>query len=115
MSLYDGKTFRSLSNTANGQVGAETIFHYHQDGHIVWAEYSGGSIIRGTIIATVGQGDVLDMRYHHVDNQGELMTGKCLSTPKKLEDGRLQMQEKWEWTSGDCSTGESLIEEVKKA
>lgn len=39
MNIYDGKTFRSAANTANGEVGAETLFHYHQDGETVWAEY----------------------------------------------------------------------------
>lgn len=115
MSLYDGKTFRSASNTANGEVGAETLFHYHQDGNIVWAEYGGGSIVRGTLIATVTSADnSLDMRYQHVNREGELMTGQCRSKPEVLDDGRLRMHEKWMWTSGDRSEGESVIEEVKK-
>lgn len=113
MSFYDGKIFRSAENTANGEVGSETLFHYHQNGNIVWAEYAGGSIVKGSLIATVAEDNSLDMRYHHVNRNGELMTGKCRSIPKKLEDGRLQMSERWEWTSGDCSSGESIIEEVK--
>ncbi|KAH6889184.1 hypothetical protein B0T10DRAFT_48241 [Thelonectria olida] len=115
MSIYDGKTFRSASNTANGEVGSETLFHYHQDGNIVWAEYSGGSIVRGTLIAVVtGEDNSLDMRYHHVNVEGELMTGRCKSRPEVLEDGRLRMHETWKWTSGDESEGESIIEQVKK-
>ncbi|EEU38978.1 uncharacterized protein NECHADRAFT_43732 [Fusarium vanettenii 77-13-4] len=115
MSLYDGKVFGSASNTSNGEVGAETRFHYHQDGKIVWAEYSGGSIVRGTLIATVKEEDnSLDMRYQHVNKEGELMTGQCKSTPEVLADGRLRMHEKWKWTSGDRSEGESIIEEVRE-
>ncbi|KAK7431339.1 hypothetical protein QQZ08_002110 [Neonectria magnoliae] len=114
MSLYNGKTFRSASNTANGEVGAETLFHYHQDGSIVWAEYGGGSIARGTLIAVAATDNSLDMRYQHVNHEGELMTGQCRSTPEVLEDGRLRMHEKWAWTSGNRSEGESVIEEVKK-
>ncbi|KAM5354203.1 hypothetical protein ACJ41O_000853 [Fusarium nematophilum] len=115
MGLYDGKTFGSASNTSNGEVGSDTRFHYHQDGNIVWAEYSGGSIVRGTLIATVAEGDnSLDMRYQHVNRAGELMTGRCRSTPEVLADGRLRMHEKWKWTSGDGSEGESVIEEVRE-
>lgn len=114
MSFYDGKTFGSASNTANGEVGAETRFHYHQDGDIVWAEYSGGSIVRGSLIAVVQEGNKLDMRYHHVNKAGELMTGRCQSTPETLADGRIRLHEQWKWTSGDGSSGQSVIEEVKK-
>lgn len=116
---FDNRTFRSASNSANGEVSAATTFHYHQSHaqpHIVWAEYSGGSIIRGTLIATVAQdgSNVLDMRYHHVNDKGELMTGQCKSTPEVLGDGRLRMHEKWKWTSGGQGEGESVIEQVKR-
>ena len=117
---YDGKTFCSVTNTTNGEVSADTTFHYHQDGSIVWAEYSGGSIVRGTVIAKVILSDnqtdeevgSLDMRYQHVNTDGELMTGRCRSTPERLPDGRLRLHEKWKWTSGDGSEGESIVEEV---
>ena len=44
---FDNKTFASISNTENGEVGEDTLFHYHQDGNIVTAEYEGGSIVKG--------------------------------------------------------------------
>jgi hypothetical protein len=113
MSLYDGKSFRAVVNAENGEVGSETVFHYHQDGNIVWAEYSGGSIAKGSIIAVVQPDDSLDMRYHHVNVSGDLMTGRCRSVPERLDDGRLRMHETWQWTSGDQSSGQSVIEEVK--
>lgn len=117
MSLYDNKILTSLSNTPNGEVGSDTTFHYHQEGNIVWAEYSGGSVVRGTLIATVREGaeveGTLDMRYQHVNKEGGLMTGRCISVPEVLEDGRLRLHETWEWTSGDRSRGESVVEEVR--
>lgn len=115
MTFYDGKTFRSTENTPNGEVSSETLFNYHQDGNIVWAEYSGGDIVRGTLIATVQPGNELEMRYQHVNHSGELMTGRCRSTPEVLEDGRLRMRERWVWTGGDLSEGESVVEEVRGA
>ncbi|KAJ6445171.1 antigenic cell wall galactomannoprotein [Purpureocillium lavendulum] len=112
---FDGKTFRSKSNTANGEVGAETTFHYHQDGNVVWAQYAGGSVVRGSLIAVVAEGSSkLDMRYHHVNRDGKLMTGRCVSRPEVLPDGRLRMHETWKWTSGDESSGESIVEEVRE-
>lgn len=112
MSLYDGKTFRPASNSPNGEVGDDTRFHYHQDGNIVWAEYSGGSVAKGSLVAVVGEDGTLDMRYHHVNKDGALMTGRCQSRPVRLPDGKLQLHETWQWTSGDLSSGTSVLEEV---
>jgi hypothetical protein len=55
----------------------------------------------------------LNMRYSHVNRGGELMTGRCESTPEALLDGRLRLHERWQWTSGDGSRGESIVEEVR--
>lgn len=109
---YDGRRFRPLSNSQTGEVGADTLFEYHQKGDVVWATYEGGAIRFGTLIATVDETGALDMRYHHVNAAGELMTGRCRSIPELLPDGRLRLHERWQWTSGDESSGESVIEEV---
>jgi hypothetical protein len=79
---------------------------------IVWAEYAGGLIVKGSLIATVQADGVLDARYQHVNTSGELMTGQCRSTPEVLPDGRLRLHERWQWTSGDRSEGRSVVEEV---
>lgn len=109
---YHNKIFKSITNTANGEVSDETLFHYHQKGKVVWAEYSGGAIVKGFLIAKVLENNALDMRYEHINQAGELMTGVCYSTPEILADGRLCLHEKWQWTSGDFSSGESIIEEI---
>lgn len=109
---YNNRKFTSIQNSATGEVGAETVFHYHQDGNVVWAEYEGGDIVRGTLIATADENGALDMRYQHINKKGELMTGKCISTPEVLPDGRIRLHEKWQWTSCDLSSGKSVIEEI---
>jgi hypothetical protein len=108
----EGKVFRSVSNTDNGEVGAETRFHYRQAGDIVTADYSGGGILVGHLIARVLAGGRLDMRCHHLNDTGDFMLGTCLSTPERLPDGRLRFKERWRWLSGDMSAGSSEIEEV---
>ena len=40
------------------------------------------------------------------------MTGICTSTPEICEDGKLRLMENWQWTSGDKSKGQSIIEEI---
>ncbi len=110
---YNNKKFTSISNSKTGEVSSETIFHYHQKDDLVWAEYEGGEIVFGTLIAKCDADGVLDMRYQHINVAGELMTGKCHSTPEILNDGRIRLHEKWQWTSGDLSEGKSIIEEIR--
>ena len=111
---YEGREFVGVENTGSGEVGAETVFRYRQEGDVVWATYAGGGVRFGTLIATVGDGGRLDMRYGHVNARGELMTGECLSTPEVLPDGRLRLFERWRWTSGDRSAGTSVVEERRE-
>ena len=78
---YHNRRFRPVQNTANGETTEETIFHYRQEGNIVTSEYSGGQIVKGSLIALVAENGELDMRYQQVNRKGELMTGICKSTP----------------------------------
>jgi hypothetical protein len=112
MIYYNGKIFRSVSNSENGEVTAETFFHYKEENDIVTAEYSGGNILAGHLIALRNEQGVLDMRYHHINTNGQLMTGICEAIPEILPNGKLRLFEKWKWTSGDESEGESVVEEV---
>jgi hypothetical protein len=109
---YDGRRFRSLENSETGEVGPETVFTYSQDGDVVSATYGGGGVRSGVLIATAdGEGN-LDARYAHVNASGGLMTGECRTTPERLTDGRLRLHEDWRWTSGDGSSGRSVVEEI---
>lgn len=109
---YDGKIFRSMNSSENGEVTSETIFKYYQQGRIVWAEYSGGSIIKGHLMATVDDAGNLDMRYHHINDRDEIMTGQCHSRPEIMPNNKIRLHEEWQWTCKDQSQGKSIIEEL---
>lgn len=110
---YDRRMFRALANSANGQVGGDTLFHYRQAGDLVVGTYQGGAIRHGQLIARVDGEGGLDMRYQHVTETGELMTGVCRTRPERLPDGRLRLHENWRWTCGDHSAGTSILEEIR--
>ncbi|MEO0559644.1 MAG: n-acetylglutamate synthase [Bacteroidota bacterium] len=110
---YHDRRFRAIHTAENGEVRGDTLFHYRQQGETVWGTYEGGGIRLGTLIATVGDAGHLDMRYAHVNADGDLRTGTCQSTPEVLSDGRIRLHERWQWTSGDHSSGESIVEEVR--
>lgn len=109
---YDGRNFIPKMNSENGEVSAQTIFTYHQSGNLLWAEYSGGDIVRGSLIGTVLQNGELDFVYHHMNQDMQIKTGKCHSVPTILESGKIELSEDWEWTSGDFSKGVSVLSEV---
>lgn len=109
---YNNKKFRPVSNSENGETSEETIFHYKQEGNILTSEYSGGRIRKGLLIGLVDEHGKIEMRYSQVNDRGELMTGICTSTPEILSNGKIRLHESWQWTSGDCSQGVSVIEEI---
>lgn len=109
---YNDRKFRLISNTNNGDTSEQTIFHYKQLGNILTCEYSGGQIIKGHLIARVDDAGNIDMRYHHINRKGELMTGVCNSKPEILPNGKIRLIEDWQWTSGDRSKGHSILEEI---
>lgn len=109
---YNNRFFRSMSNSPTGEVGSDTVFHYRQGDNVLWATYEGGAIRFGTLCGLVDAEGGLDFRYSHVNELGQIMTGCCTSTPTVLADGRIRLQESWQWTSGDRSSGHSEVEEI---
>ncbi len=112
MICYDNKRFVSVENTANGDVSEMTIFHYHQENELVWAEYCGGEILKGFLIGKADRNGRLEFCYQHINCRSELRIGICRSLPEQLSDGRLRLTESWQWLNGDKSAGLSVIEEV---
>lgn len=109
---YNNKKFRPLKNSKNGETTTETVFKYMQNGNILTSEYSGGQISIGHLIGLVDENGNIEMRYHQVNTKGELMTGICFSKPELTEKGKIRLYETWEWTSGDKSSGKSILEEI---
>ncbi len=109
---YNGRIFRTATNSSEGEVDARTTFRYRQQGNIVWAEYAGGKVTFGQLVGLILPEGQLEIRYQHVNEDGELMTGICISTPEILPDGRIRLHESWQWTCGGRASGESIVEEI---
>lgn len=108
---YNDKIFRPVSGTLNSETSSETTFKYKQFDDLLISTYSGGKIKYGHLIGLVDSLGNIDMRYHQINEKGELMTGLCKSKPELLENGKIRLHESWKWTSGDFSEGTSIIEE----
>lgn len=109
---YNNKRFRPVSNSANGETSAATLFEYKQEGNILTSSYKGGDIVKGHLIGLVDEAGNIQMTYHQVNKKMEIMTGVCQSTPELLANGKIRLHEQWQWTSGDQSKGNSIIEEI---
>jgi len=106
----NNKRFKALGNSENGEVSSSTIFHYRQNGNIVWATYEGGEILFGTLSGSITEDQII-FNYQHQNVKGEFLTGKCQTTVHIVEN-KVQLHEKWQWTCKDFSKGESLLEEI---
>lgn len=109
---YDGRVFRSAAAETAGARGAGPIGHYHQRGDLVWAEFAGGRVRRGSLSGTCDPDGVLTLAYCQVLDDGEVVAGTCTSTPELLPDGRVRLREQWHRFDG--STGVSVIEEPSR-
>ena len=105
----DGRFFTAVENSESGEVSDQTIFCYHQKGNMIWAEYSGGSVVKGFLVGTMDEKQCLHFTYQHINKAGEQKSGSCDSEPR-MENGRLRFYEKWKWTMGE--EGTSIIEEI---
>ena len=109
---YNNRKFRPVSNSENGEVSNDMIFHYKQAGNILTCNYQELKILKGHLIGLVDDNGNIEMKYHQINQNGELMTGICFSTPEVLGNGKIRLVEEWQWTSGDKSKGKSILEEI---
>ena len=109
---YNNKKFKPVSSSENGEVSSDMIFQYKQTGQILTSNYQGIKILKGHLIGLVDDVGNINMRYHQINQNGELMTGTCNSRPELLKNGKIRLHEEWQWTSGDKSKGKSILEEI---
>jgi hypothetical protein len=78
---------------------------------MIFADYAGGDIVKGHLLGKVVDNERLEFVYHHLNRNGEIMTGQCTSYPEWNAEGKMLLREYWQWTCKDHSKGESVIVE----
>jgi hypothetical protein len=106
---YDGRRF-----TPSDGVPSEgnRVAVYRQQGDLLWGEFSGGRARRGALAGNCLPDGTLDFAYCMVLDDGEVISGRCHSTPTVLEDGRIRLHEEWERYGPGGGRGVSSIEEI---
>lgn len=107
----DGLVLAPVADQAPGQVGTRTRFTYREQDGEISAEYTGGDVVRGYLVGT-REGDRLDFRYVQLDRDGTTSSGHCVSTVVELSDGRVRLEEQWEWESR-AGSGTSVVEQIR--
>ncbi|GAA3299720.1 MULTISPECIES: hypothetical protein [Dactylosporangium] len=104
---YDGRRFRAL----NG--GDGVCAQYNQRGDLVWSEFEGGHVRRGTVIGTCDADGVLRFAYTMVLQTGEVIAGHSTNWPQRV-GGTLVLREVWERYGEHAATGVSYLEEIPR-
>ncbi|GAA1163292.1 hypothetical protein F4556_000392 [Kitasatospora gansuensis] len=103
---YDGRQFRKLEST-DGVVAV-----YHQRDDLVWADFAGGPVRKGSVNGTVSEDGTLRLAYTMVLAGGEVIAGHSTNTPEEGADGELLLREEWERYGPHAETGVSYLSEV---
>lgn len=75
---FNNKRFILIDNSKNGKVNLDTIFEYKQGCNLVTADYYGGSVKYGKIIAHI-QNDKLEVLYQCLTIDNQLKAGKSIA------------------------------------
>jgi hypothetical protein len=106
---YEGRLFQRAGG------GDGTVARYRQAGDLVWADFTGGKVRRGTITGTCDTNGTLRLAYVMALVTGEVISGHTVNIPERHADGRLVLREEWERFGEHAETGISYLEEVKSA
>jgi len=99
-----------ITTAANGVVGRETIFDFHQEGPVVTAPYRGGKIISG-YLAGVWEGGLLYFRYVQVTADQVVQSGSSTARMSRSATGRLRLEENFQWDAAG-GAGTNIFEEI---
>lgn len=101
---FNNKTFSLLNNSENGKVNSKTIFKYKQEDHLVTANYYGGNIKYGKIIAHLSNNS-LNMLYQCITTENELKAGKAIAKISLTENKKIKLKLHWEWLDDKNENG----------
>lgn len=108
---FNNKKFALVQNSDNGQVNTETVFHYKQDDNLVTADYFGGTIKYGKIIAELKENE-LNMLYQCLTTDNQLKAGKALAQITVTENDKIKLSLNWEWLTNGNEQGKSEYIEI---
>lgn len=93
----DGLDFSMVSSSASEvDPDAPTRFRYHQDGAMIWGEYTGDTVRVGRFVGTFADRLARISFVHLQAADGSLVTGAATSSIERRDDGLLYLVEDFE-------------------
>ncbi|MGN8026403.1 hypothetical protein [Microbacterium sp. 22242] len=90
----DGMRFAMVSSTASEvDPDAPTTFAYHQEGRLIWGEYTGDTVTEGRFVGEVADAEVRVSFAHALASDGSVVRGDAVSRAERAEDGRIRLVE----------------------
>jgi hypothetical protein len=108
---FNNKKFVLLENSKTGKVNSETLFKFKQSDDVVTADYFGGTIKYGKIIAHFTE-KKLTLLYQCITQENELKAGKAIAEISLTEKDKIKLKLDWQWLTHDQSTGKSEYLEI---
>ncbi|MEH1098288.1 hypothetical protein [Micromonospora sp. CPCC 205561] len=108
---YDGRRFRRPEEVTDDLATTAT---YHQQGDLVWADFAGGEVRRGSLVGRCAEDGTIAFSYSMVLRGGDVISGRSTSRPEVLADGRIRLHEEWERFAPRAGAGTSAIEEAAR-
>lgn len=102
----------AVTNNTHGLSGAGTVFHYLVEGDAISSTYKGGRIRLGMQVGRVTGVDTIELLFHCLTLDGELLSGWSRGTVGVDQTGRTILSFVWGWLSGAVGGGESSYVEV---
>lgn len=109
---FNNKRFGLIQNSESGQVNSETVFEYKQQDNLVTADYYGGTIKYGKIIAEL-KNDELNMLYQCLTTDNQLKAGKAIAKISLTDTGKMKLRLNWEWLTNGSEKGNSEYIEIE--
>ena len=109
-----GKRFVTTGNE-HGVSGADTVFEYATDGDRIRGTYRGGRIADGHLVGKVTGADSIELLFHCVTTDGELMAGASRGRVSRNARGLVELHFDWEWLTDDRSGGQSSYVELHES
>ncbi|MEZ1315308.1 hypothetical protein QIW53_04760 [Pseudomonas fluorescens] len=107
----NNRQFTVAGNT-HGVSGTGTVFHYQVEGDAIISTYQGGRIRTGHQVGRITGDDTIELLYHCITTEGEILAGWSRGTVAVDEAGRTTLAFVWGWLSGAEGGGESSYVEV---
>ncbi|QVM98725.1 hypothetical protein JYG36_11380 [Pseudomonas sp. SORT22] len=102
----------AVANNAQGLSGTGTLFHYQVEGTAISSTYQGGRIRVGHQVGRATGADTIELLFHCLTTEGELLSGWSRGTIGVDDAGRTTLSFVWGWLSGASGGGESSYVEV---